>query len=125
LAAKGWNKTPFRILFITSQRILLNLLFSHRFANTGQENRASPPSSPFLFSMGLFTRRAAPVSANTNTATGTLPIDHDGVAHHGTHPTTTNTTSTGHREKGFRRQLGGRHHGTYPDSLNSRPTFGE
>jgi hypothetical protein len=98
--------------------------------------------------MGLFTRRAAPVDANTNTATGTYPVGHDGVTnngtHHagtypvghdgvtnnGTHHTTSDTTGTGHREKGLlrhrgARQSGGRHHGTYPDSLNSRPTFGE
>jgi hypothetical protein len=94
--------------------------------------------------MGLFTRRAAPVNANTTTATG-APVTHDGT-HNGTHNGIHNGTHngvhdgthpvaghTGH-EKGIGRQrqgggmmgrFQGRNHGTYPDTLNSRPTFGQ
>jgi diacylglycerol diphosphate phosphatase/phosphatidate phosphatase len=59
--------------------------------------------------MGLFTRRARPVDANTATAAGT----------------TTTREKTPRAGGGFMGMLRGRHNGTYPETRNSRPTFGQ
>lgn len=64
--------------------------------------------------MGVFSRRAQSVDANTATAAGTTPA----------------TTATP-REKipraggGVMGMFRGKEHGTYPETRNSRPTFGQ
>jgi diacylglycerol diphosphate phosphatase/phosphatidate phosphatase len=76
--------------------------------------------------MGLFSRRAAPVTTNTTTAAGTLPAAPGGPLHDGTH-SIANPSGTHHVEKSakLQRRSGTRHHGTSSDSLSSRPTLGE
>lgn len=65
--------------------------------------------------MGLFTRRARPVDANTATAAGTTPAT----------GTTTTREKTPRAGGGFMGMLRGRHNGMYPENRNSRPTFGQ
>jgi diacylglycerol diphosphate phosphatase/phosphatidate phosphatase len=67
--------------------------------------------------MGLFTRRARPVDANTATAAGTDTTPATGTA--------TTREKTPRAGGGFMGMLRGRHNGTYPETRNSRPTFGQ
>jgi diacylglycerol diphosphate phosphatase/phosphatidate phosphatase len=67
--------------------------------------------------MGLFTRRARPVDANTATAAGTDTTPVTGTA--------TTREKTPRAGGGFMGMLRGRHNGTYPETRNSRPTFGQ
>ncbi|KAE9986023.1 hypothetical protein EG328_006574 [Venturia inaequalis] len=63
--------------------------------------------------MGLFSRQARPVDADTTTATGTPRAP------------TTAREKTPRGGGGLLAKFGGRTHGSYPETRNSRPTFGQ